>query len=431
VPRFEQHLVVGHQVGRPSLTAARRAFSLTCPVTERDAVVCRRRVQFAWVAEHTGGVASKYDSYWAGRLGEIRAAVERAAAGFPAVVELPGLESAGERQSWSGSAEVRCRSVMRSSMVHATSLGKVVAGSGICAAWPESTFRLCIAAAGDVLTVSAAKGGAVPPPGPGAWPPGPAPAPGADGASGPPHAGSAAGGDLPGDRLGQVLDATAADGFYRALGQLAEMLAGPRVLRECRGADGWPRQGVYFFFEVGEVRADGSGRVVRVGTHALTATSQATLWGRLRQHRGHVGGRHPGGGNHRASVFRRHVGAAIIRREQLPGGLLDSWLDRHGPRPGWAVQEAHVERAVSDHIGAMPFLWLSVPDRADRGYVERNSIALTSRLAEGTDQSSPRWLGRDAVRTEISQSGLWNVDHIRHHREPGFLDLLGQLVQQH
>ena len=94
------------------------------------------------------------------------------------------------------------------------------------------------------------------------------------------------------------------------------------------------------------------------------------------------------------------------------------------------MQEAHVERAVSDHIAAMPFLWLSVPDRAGRGYVERNSIALTSRLAEGTDQPSPRWLGRDAVRTEISQSGLWNVDHIRHHREPGFLDLLGQLVQR-
>jgi hypothetical protein len=355
-------------------------------------------------------------------MAEIRAAVERAAAGVLAVVELPGLGSAGKRQSWSGS-EVRCRGVTHSSMTHARSLGNAVASSGICAAWPEFTFRLCITAAGDVLTVSAAQGGAV-------QPPGPAPAPGAAGASWPRQGGPAAGEDLPGDRLGRVLDATAVAKFYQALGQLAVMLSGPRVLRECRGADGWPRQGVYFFFEPGEVRADGSNRVVRVGTHALTATSRATLWGRLRQHRGHVGGRHPNGGNHRGSVFRRHVGAAIIVREQLPGGLLDSWLDRHGPRPGWAVQEAHVERAVSDHIAAMPFLWLSVPDRAGRGYVERNSIALTSRLAEGTDQPSPRWLGRDAVRTEISQSGLWNVDHIRHHREPGFLDLLGQLVQQ-
>jgi hypothetical protein len=78
----------------------------------------------------------------------------------------------------------------------------------------------------------------------------------------------------------------------------------------------------------------------------------------------------------------------------------------------------------------MPFLWLSVPDRADRACVERNSIASTSRLAEGQDQPSARWLGHDAVRTGISQSGLWNVDHTRHRSEPGFLDLLDQLIQQ-
>lgn len=250
-------------------------------------------------------------------------------------------------------------------------------------------------------------------------------------ASGPRRFRSALGRVLPGDRRVRMPDGSAAGRFYLALGELAEMLPGPRRLRECRGADDWPRQGVYFFFEPGEVRADGNDRVVRVGTHALTATSQATLWGRLRQYRGHTGGRHPGGGNHRASVFRRHVRAAIIRREQLPCELLESWLDRHGPRPGWAVQEAQVERAVSDHIGAMPFLWLSVLDRAERGFIERNSIALTSRLAEGLDQPGAGWLGRDAVCTEISQSGLWNVDHIRHRREPGFLDLLGQLVRQH
>ena len=166
----------------------------------------------------------------------------------------------------------------------------------------------------------------------------------------------------------------------------------------------------------------------RVGTHALTAASQATLWGRLRQHRGHISGRHPGGGNHRASVFRRHVGAAIIRRRKLPPGLLDSWLDRHGPRTGHADQETRIEEATSTYIGAMPFLWLAIEQRADRGCVERNSIALTSCLADGLDQPSAGWLGHEAARAEISQSGLWNIEHIRHHHEPGFLDLLDQLI---
>jgi hypothetical protein len=79
----------------------------------------------------------------------------------------------------------------------------------------------------------------------------------------------------------------------------------------------------------------------------------------------------------------------------------------------------------------MPFLRLSVPDPAQRGFVERNGIALTSCLADGLDQPSAGWLGRDADRPEISQSGLWNVEHIRHRTEPGFADLFSQLLQQH
>jgi hypothetical protein len=188
-------------------------------------------------------------------------------------------------------------------------------------------------------------------------------------------------------------------------------------------------RGVYFFYEPGEVRAGGRDRVVRVGTHALTTTSQATLWGRLRQHRGHVDGSHPGGGNHRGSVFRRHVGAALIRHQNLAGELLESWLDRQGPWPGWAAQEMHIELAVSRHIGAMPFLWLNVPDADDRGYIERNSIALTSCLADGLDPPALSWLGRYADRAEIRKSGLWNVEHVHHRCDPRFLDLLEQLVE--
>jgi hypothetical protein len=374
-------------------------------------------------------VGSKYDSYWAGRLAKIRVTVERAANGPPAVVELPGLSDIGERQSWYGVAEVRGRDVRRSSMAHATALGKAIAASGLCAPWPQSTFRFTIATAGDLLTISAidtrrAHGAELAVRAREQAPANSAAVPDSR------RSGSAARRFLAGDDRARVPDDAAVERFYLALAELAELLQGPRRLRDCHGTDGWPWHGVYFFYEPGEVRADGGDRVVRVGTHALTATSQATLWGRLRQHRGHVGGRQPGGGNHRGSVFRRHVGAALIRREKLPGELLDSWLDRHGPRPGWAAQEAHIELAVSRHIGVMPFLWLSVPDAADRGYVERNSIALTSCLAEGLDPPSARWLGRYAERAEISKSGLWNVEHVHRRCDPGFLDLFEQLVER-
>lgn len=86
--------------------------------------------------EHTCGVASKYDSYWAGRLGEIRAAVERAAGGFASVVDLPGLRSAGERRSWYGVAEVCGHGITHTSKAHATALGQMIAATGMCAEWP-------------------------------------------------------------------------------------------------------------------------------------------------------------------------------------------------------------------------------------------------------------------------------------------------------
>jgi len=357
------------------------------------------------VVDHAGGVASKYDSYWAGRLGEVRTAVESAVAGLPVVVTLPGLRSAGERHSWHGVAEVCGRGVMRSSMAHAASLGRVVAASGMCLAWPDQTFRFTIAAPGDTLTISAGMDHPAQRAGAAAFPPEQVPARSTAGASCSGPSGRGAGNALPSGRRAHVPDVTATGRFCQALDQLAENLGGPRCLRDCRVADGWPRQSVYFFFEPGEVRADGRDRVVRVGTHALTAASQATSWGRLRQHRGQVGGRHPGGGNHRASVFRRHIGAAIIQRGKLPPGLLDSWLDRHGPRPGQADQEARIEEAVSGYIGAMPFLWLAVGQRAVRGCVERNGIALTSCLA---DRLEPPW--RASRRQPGEMDGIGSVE---------------------
>ena len=85
------------------------------------------------------------------------------------------------------------------------------------------------------------------------------------------------------------------DRFYALLARLEQAIGGTRTLADCHGRMGWPTRGVYFFFEPGEQRRNGAPRVTRVGTHALTATSKATLWGRLAQHRG----RGSGGGDHR------------------------------------------------------------------------------------------------------------------------------------
>jgi hypothetical protein len=223
------------------------------------------------------------------------------------------------------------------------------------------------------------------------------------------------------------------DEFYGLLDQLAASEDGPRRLKDCTGRDGWPRRGVYFFLERGETRVDGTSKVVRVGTHALSTTNNTTMWGRLRQHRGRVGGRNPGGGNHRASIFRRHVGTALIRRDGQPDGLLESWASnqRH---PQWAAREDQLERAVSLHIGTMPFLWLAVPSQpdgsSDRGRIERNSIALLSCVTDGPDKPSAGWLGHHATSTKVRQSGLWNSNHVGEGYDPAFLQLFANLVRQ-
>ena len=200
--------------------------------------------------------------------------------------------------------------------------------------------------------------------------------------------------------------------LYASLQALEGELGGTRRLSDCHGRMPWPSHGIYLFFEDGEWREDGRAlRVVRVGTHALTARSRTTLWQRLSQHRGNVGGTNPGGGNHRGSVFRLHIGTALINRDGWEGAAPTWGKGSSAPREV-RDREAELEKAVSRHLGAMPFLWLSVPDRAERGSIERDLIALLSGARRThADPASPRWLGLCADRPAIRESGLWNVNH--------------------
>ena len=202
----------------------------------------------------------------------------------------------------------------------------------------------------------------------------------------------------------------------------------------------WPRRGVYFFFEEEEERSvSGSGpRVVRIGTHALTAASRTSLWNRLSQHRGSA---RIGAGNHRGSIFRLIIGAALARRGDCP--LPPTWgigsdpgaaarkldMDRASVRSG----EADLERRVSAYIGRMPFLWLNVdngpgPD-SQRGLIERNAIALLSHArTPAADVPSSRWLGTFSDWERVRTSGLWNNNHVEENYDASFLDAMERLV---
>ena len=180
------------------------------------------------------------------------------------------------------------------------------------------------------------------------------------------------------------------------------------------GRSRWPTRGVYFFQEPGEHReADREvPRIVRVGTHAVSANSKATLWGRLRTHRGD----RAGGGSHRSSVFRRHVGAALLARD---GGHLPTWGVRSSASSSIRSSEALHEQQVSAYLGAMSVLWVDVPDepgpRSARAFVERNAIALLSNHLDPFDRASPSWLGLQSPHREdpsqrLVESGLRRCD---------------------
>lgn len=221
--------------------------------------------------------------------------------------------------------------------------------------------------------------------------------------------------------------------FYQLMDELKKQLVGIRTLNTANGKIPWPKRGVYFFFEPGETRStSGVGpRVVRIGTHGLIQNSKSTLWGRLRNHKGLTNGQFPDGGNHRGSVFRNHVGEALINKQNRRGPETSTWGRDHNITPENKILEYPLEREVSQHIRSMPFVWLAVDDlpgpESMRGYIERNAIALLSnfnRQNNPIDPPSETWLGNWAARSFIRESGLWNVNHVAEAYDPKLLNYM-------
>lgn len=219
--------------------------------------------------------------------------------------------------------------------------------------------------------------------------------------------------------------------FYALLTSLSEKTGGSRLLSECTGRMHWSRRGVYFFMERGEIRTDtGSGlRIVRVGTHALKTGAKTTLWNRLSQHKGPI---KSAGGNHRGSIFRLIVGVALM---DINGISVQTWGQGSSAPKNIREGERRLERLVSKTMGAMPFLWMSVPDEPGpeslRGYIERNAIALLSNYNKPViDCPSHQWLGQHCNREKVCNSGLWNQNHVDEDYDPVFLEKMEKLVSK-
>lgn len=220
--------------------------------------------------------------------------------------------------------------------------------------------------------------------------------------------------------------------FYELLDKLETAPGQARSLAKSSGRQNWPERGVYFVRDPAEFRQSPSKshRVVRVGTHAVSAGARTTLWGRLHTHRG----ARDGAGNHRRSIFRLHVGAALLRRDGAEIGELPKWSVGSSAPRAIRLDEAEHERRVSDCLGKLSVLWVEVPDepgpRSARAFIERNAIALLSNALQPHDRPSDSWLGLHSPRDEIQKSGLWNLNHTRDDCSPKFLEAFELCVEQ-
>jgi hypothetical protein len=109
------------------------------------------------------------------------------------------------------------------------------------------------------------------------------------------------------------------------------------------------------------------------------------------------------------------LGAAILRRDARTGDL-PHWGDQTADVAVVRESELWLEKAVSAAISTMSVVAVDVPDEAgahsDRAFVERNAIALLSRIGSKADPASSQWLGRSSPHPSILQSGLWNVNYV-------------------
>lgn len=172
-----------------------------------------------------------------------------------------------------------------------------------------------------------------------------------------------------------------------------------------------PTNGIYLLFETGEEGHEGP-RIVRVGTH----TGGENLCKRL--------GEHFLTENKDRSIFRKHLGRAILRRDN--DSFYRLWnldLTSKANRERYAnrvdfTRQAEIEAAVTKYIQtAFWFVAFALNDQLRRAEVEAKLIGTVSHCRHCGP--SANWLGRFHPDSRIGTSGMWNIQGLKN---PGFDD---------
>lgn len=178
-----------------------------------------------------------------------------------------------------------------------------------------------------------------------------------------------------------------------------------------------PNNGIYFWYEKGEIRQGGGQRVTRVGTHI----KQNRLRDRIRQHYN---------SNREASVFRKHIGGALMQLSNEPESEIKEWYKARRSTRFKDPKFQKYEELVTKQIKSGSYRILKVEDPNTRIQLEEKLIALFSHCNHC--KPSKNWLGNHAYRQEVRKSGLWNTEHTNSTNQltQKDLPLLKQLINQ-
>jgi len=230
--------------------------------------------------------------------------------------------------------------------------------------------------------------------------------------------------------LGQTERGQQLNRFYEILLEHGSLVTQGRSFGTPKFYDRIPDKGVYFFFEPSQHRmlSKEQRRVIRVGTHGVSLGSKSSLLNRINTHFG----TRSGSGNHRSSIMRLHIGAAMLAQGDL-GFKVPTWGSKEMPSGQDRELEEKLEQQVSKFIREMDFICIGIGDqssaKSDRAFIEQNSIALLSGETGPLDVADSQWVGLYSPKAEIRRSNLWNVNEVGGTPTPEFLETLSHYIR--
>ncbi len=219
------------------------------------------------------------------------------------------------------------------------------------------------------------------------------------------------------------------DVLYRTL-DWYEHRKGKRIALGKVSRDLLPVRGWCFFFENGEYRQNMSiPRIVRVESHCAL-DDKMSVYNQILKHRGNIAGAYMGGGNHRRSFLRKHIGTAIMNKLAR---YCETWEE---DRAKASIRRAEhwLETMVSSATSSMEVLVVPIENIGDMDitakYIEQNMIALLSNFNEDpVDSPSLDWLGNFCSNALVRGSGLWNSNGVMLQYDHNSLKIFQRLME--